>query len=122
MKNLFFSIFNLLLFFKYIQSLFMVINPAENRCISRAMKKDEYFGGFYVSSGENEKGIRVYIINNLNDKLWELEGEQSGSFQMTIHNEGDYSLCVENKSGNQNIFSFEFSEENKDEQALSISN
>jgi len=105
-----------------IQSLFLIIDPREHRCISRDMTTEEYFGGFYVISGEDETGVKVYINNHMNNKLWEVEGQKSGSFQMGIPVTGQYNLCIENKTDKQIIFSFEFSEDKKDEQVLSIRN
>ncbi len=119
-KHTRFCLFLVALLFNNIKSLFLIIDPRENRCISREMKEKEYFGGFYVISGEDESDSRVYITNQENNKLWELENQKNGSFQMGINADGAYSLCVENKSDKQVIFSFEFSEDKHEEQVLSV--
>jgi hypothetical protein len=86
------------------------------------MKKDEYFSGFYLISGEDEYHSRVYISKAVNSKLWELEGQKSGSFQMNIHEDQDISLCIENRSDKQVAFGFELNDDNSKEQILSIRN
>jgi hypothetical protein len=120
--NLYYHILTLLLIIHKITPLFMIIDPRELRCISRDMKSGEYFGGFFVVSGENETGIRVYIKNFNGGVLYDVEGQKNGSFQMSITADGVYSLCIENKISAQTIFSFEFSEDKLEEQVLSIRN
>lgn len=121
MTNLFLLYCCTLLFiFNKINCLFLIIDPREHRCISRDMSSDEYFGGFYVISGEDETGVNVYISNDQNKKLWSVSKQKSGSFQMGISIAGQYNLCIENTSDKQIIFSFEFSEDKKEEQVLSI--
>lgn len=120
MTNLFFFYLYFTIWFSYIHSVFIIIEKRESRCISRDMKKDDYFSGFYVTSGESETGASVSITNSLNTKLWEVHGQKSGSFSMSISTDDTYNLCIENNSESQIVFSFEFAEEKKDELAVSI--
>jgi len=104
----------------YAKAIFLNLDRNEERCISRELTENEYFAGFYLISGEDEQASFVYIRNEAGVKLWELEKQKSGTFSMNVKTAGNYYLCALNRSKTQVVFSFEFTDEKKEEETLSI--
>lgn len=112
----------LLNFIKYTNEIFFVLDAYEQRCISKQMTSGSTFAGVYFISGEKEEGNKVTIKNPFGQDIQTLDGHKNGSFNYLIEKEGTYSLCIETTSNLQLTASFEFYDEKKDEQLISVSN
>jgi hypothetical protein len=102
--------------------IFFVLDPYEQRCVSKNMFEKTSFSGVYFISGEKEEGNKVQIKNASGQVLWDAYGQKTGSFNLNIHTTQAYSLCVENLVNLQLTVSFDFYDEKKDDQLISVQN
>jgi len=78
------------------------------------------FSGVYFVSGEREEGNKAIIKNANNQILWESTGQKTGTFNLSVIQSGAFSLCVESTVNMQLTVSFDFYDEKKDEQLISV--
>lgn len=75
--------------FNYANGLFFVLDPHEERCISRQMNEKETFGGAYFVSGEREEGNKAFIKSADGKIIWEVNGQKNSSFNFVVEKEGN---------------------------------
>jgi hypothetical protein len=117
------SIFSIALFcilFENSLQIFFVLDPFEQRCISKEMQEKSNFSGVYFISGEREDGNKAMIKNSRGQIIWENHAQKSGSFNLYVQSTEAYSLCIESTVNQQLTISFEFYDEKKDEQLISV--
>jgi hypothetical protein len=122
MNNKFFIYVSLFLIFVITPatSIFFILDPMENRCMSREMPEKSIFSGVFYVSGEREEDNKAYIMNERGHILWQIQNQNKGNFHLDIAQAGSYSLCVSSLSRVQLTISFEFYDEKKDEQLISV--
>lgn len=101
MKNFFYQmIFTIILFclINKTYQVFYVLDPHENRCITKHVNAATVFSGNYYFSGESELENSVYIRNPEQNTIWSDKGHTSGSFNFDVTNSGKVkSLNCSNK-------------------------
>lgn len=87
------------------------------------MDKGSSFSGVYYISGEKEEGNRASIIKNKGSAtIWEANAQRNGSFNLVINEDGVYSLCIQTTANVQLTVSFDFFDQKKDDELISVSN
>ncbi len=88
-KNYFiYFCFILISVFQYTNEIFFILDPFEQRCISREMEVRTSFAGVYYISGEKEEGNKALIKDSNNQIIWESNGQKNGSFNLFINTAG----------------------------------
>jgi hypothetical protein len=82
-------------FINYSNQIFFILDPFEQRCISREMTQKSSFGGVYFISGEKEEGNRAYIKDSNNLIIWENKEQKNGSFNLVVEKEGRLIIYLE---------------------------
>jgi hypothetical protein len=90
MKNkiLIFKLILLLVLTQYTNQVFFILDPFEQRCISREMEEKATFSGVYFISGEKEENNRAFIKNSSHQELWRSDGHKNGSFNFVVERKG----------------------------------
>jgi hypothetical protein len=123
MQNYFLAlIFMILYSLSVVKSVFIVLDPFEKRCVYKDILHKATFTGNYFISGEQEDKNEVTIISPKNVILFRKENQKSGSFSVNTEMDGNYALCFKINTSMHMTVSFDFHDETKDEQLISVSN
>lgn len=76
---------------------------------------------FIICQEKKEAANKITIKNPLNQEIWKEQWNKNGSFNYLTDQQGVYSLCIKNTDNNQLTASFDFFDEKKDQQLISIS-
>ncbi len=87
-KNFIYVSLIILICTKMTNSIFFILDPFEQRCISRDMKEKSHFSGVFFISGEQENGNKAMIRDSNNHVLWQAEGQKNAKFNYEIVNSG----------------------------------
>jgi hypothetical protein len=68
--------------------IFFILEPFEQRCISKDMDAQSNFSGVFFSSGDKEDSNRAIIKNSENQIIWELIGHSHGNFNLEVKANG----------------------------------
>jgi hypothetical protein len=79
--------------FKLTNQVYVVLEPLEQRCVSKDMVAKSSFSGVYYVSGEQEESNKVYITNPKGKILWVLKDHKNGSFNVAAEEEGK-KFCI----------------------------
>jgi hypothetical protein len=96
-KILLYSSLFLIYFVDFSHEIFFILDPFEERCISRQMEAQTSFGGVFYSSGEKEDSNKATIKNSENHIVWELAGQNHGNFNLETMAEGIVILIIFNR-------------------------
>jgi hypothetical protein len=122
MNNKFFIYVSLFLLFAITPAhgIFFILESFETRCMSKEMPEKSIFSGVYFISGEREEGNKAYIMNERGSILWQAMEQKNANFHLDVAQAGTYSLCLTSTLNVQLTVSFEFYDEKKDEQLISV--
>jgi hypothetical protein len=105
-----------------IKTMYFFVNNGETECITQKKFIDENFRIIYYISGAKEEGNKITINSPSGKKLWEGTQKKHDKLTFKTHEEGYYQFCVNNKSNGKLTITFEFPEEIKESQVLSVKN
>ncbi len=74
---------------KMTNCIFFILDPYEQRCISRDMKEKSHFSGVYFISGEQEDGNKAVIKDSSNLVIWQAVGQKNAKFNYEIIHSGN---------------------------------
>ncbi len=102
--------------------MYFFVNNGETECITQKKFIDENFRIIYYISGAKEEGNLITINSPSGKKLWEGTQKKHDKLTFKTHEEGYYQFCVNNKSNGKLTITFEFPEEIRESQVLSVKN
>ena len=101
-------------------SMFLVLESWEKRCITKHLKGNHQFTGSYFISGEEEDKNLVFITGPENSRVWESRNHKEGAFHIGVREDGEYSLCFLSEYDKELTVSFDFHDEKKAEELISV--
>jgi hypothetical protein len=84
MKYLVYLSLLLFCFVDFSYEIFFILDPFEQRCISRNMIQGSNFNGVFFISGEHEVSNKAFIKNENNQIIWQLDGHKNGNFNYAV--------------------------------------
>jgi len=105
---------------QYSLQVFIVLDPYEKRCIYKDVLEKKQFSGVYYFSGQEEDKNIVTIIHPNNKIIWKKDGLKNGSFNLATDIDGQYALCFEITADIHLTVSFDFHDQGKEEQLISV--
>lgn len=105
-----------------INTMYFFVNSGKTECLTQKKFQDEEFRIIYYLSGAQETGNLVTIYSPSDKKLWEGTQKKNDKLSFKAHEEGYYKFCVNNRSNSKLTITFEFPEEIKESQVLSVQN
>jgi hypothetical protein len=83
------------------------------------VEKKPLTGMYYFSGQEEDKNV-VTILHPTRGVIYKKEGEKNGSFNYATDADGSYSICFQSLSKSYTTVSFDFTDERKEEQLISV--
>ena len=105
-----------------IKSMYFFVDNGQTECISQKKFTEENFRIIYYISGAKEEGNLITITTPSGKKIWEGTQKKHDKLSFKTHEEGYYKFCVKNRSNGKLTITFEFPEEIKESQVLSVKN
>lgn len=115
-----YSLYLIFFLFKQIHPMFITIQPKDSQCIYQEKQKTETFSVIYYISGEEEERNIVRIHDPKGEKIWEITSKSSSTFTTVAQMTGKYSFCIDNLSMGVFTVTFEFTEENKNKELITV--
>ena len=103
-----------------INSMYFFVDNGKTECILQKKFIDENFKIIYYISGAKEEGNLITINTPSGKKLWEGTQKKHDKLTFKAHEDGYYKFCVKNRSNDKLTITFEFPEEIKESQVLSV--
>ncbi len=122
-KLLKFAVFLLIIIISSLEKtnqIYFVLDPYEIRCMSKMIMANSTFSGSYYATGEYEQMNLATIKNSNNEIIWRDEHHNSASFNLLVEKEGIHTLCIQCLSDKQLNISFDFHDEKKKKEPLSV--
>jgi hypothetical protein len=113
-------IFSILINFS--EQIFLVLDPQQKRCIFKNIVDKKPLSGMYYFSGQEEDKNVVTITHPSKGIIFKKEKEKNGSFNYSTDVDGSYTICFESLSKSYTTVSFDFTDERKEEQLISVRN
>lgn len=114
------SIYLSFFLFKQIYPMFITIQPKDSQCIYQEKKKSETFSVIYYISGEEEERNIVRVQDPKGGEIWETQSKASSTFTTVTQIAGTYSFCIDNLSNGVFTVTFEFTEEDKNKELITV--
>jgi hypothetical protein len=106
----------------FITPIFLVLDPYEKRCIFKEVAYKQILSGVYYVSGEEEDKNEVQIYSPKNTILFQKQNMKNGSFSINTEDNGQYAMCFKSSTSLSLTVSFDFHDESKEDQLISVSN
>jgi hypothetical protein len=103
-------------------SISLFLDPYEKICIYKDIQDKQTLSGVYYFSGQEEDKNEVTILNPKNTVLFKKDNLKNGSFNITTELNGQYAICFKLTTSLHLTVSFDFHDETKNEQLISVSN
>ena len=87
-------IFFLIYFVDYTNQIFFILDPFEQRCISKEVEVGYPFTGVFFISGEHEESNKAFIKNQQNQVVWDLVGQKTGNFNYEVKTKGSSCFII----------------------------
>jgi hypothetical protein len=105
----------------FASSMSLFLDPYEKTCVYKDIQEKQTLSGVYYFSGQDEDQNEVTIVSPKNVLLFKKESLKNGSFNINTELNGQYAICFKLTSSTHMTVSFDFHDEAKNEQLISVS-